>query len=424
MGKVLKLNALTSIPVFGSFPLSPPVSAQSVPKSVPKTFTDSRIAALRKQAMTEGKDIRENDVGTRGLYLQTRYTGKQTWILRWKVDGIAKKITLGEYPKMTLAEARIKTAEAIDAVKMGDNPHEAKQRANTQFSTFLNSFAERYRVKKTASTIETFERNLSLLKKKLGSLPVEQVLTGRIASALKGLSEGNVKRCLYVIKGALREAVVQNSVKWNVARELKTSDIHSAPLRRIPRLHVSVKELPQVITAVAGRSPVSADCLCIVALCGTRIYETVTMEWSHIDWTEKLWTIPAANRKGKLESKQSLTIPLSTEAISTLRETFTKRRLSERWVFPGHKEQHITQRAVLASLQVFAPGMSVHGLRKLFSTTTNESGLFEPHVIEAALGHVTPGVAGVYNKAAYLTQRTKLMQWWADHLNLLAAKNA
>ena len=142
------------------------------------------------------------------------------------------------------------------------------------------------------------------------------------------------------------------------------------------------------------------------------------MEWSHINWTEKLWNGPAENRKGRLESKQSLVIPLSAAADCALRDVFDRRRLSERWVFPGNKGQHITQRAVLASLKVFAPGTSIHGLRKLFSTTANESGLFEPHVVEAALGHVTPGVAGVYNKAQYLTQRTELMRWWASFLGL------
>ena len=80
---------------------------------------------------------------------------------------------------------------------------------------------------------------MSLLTEKLDSIPVAQVSTGRIASALAGLSEGVAKRCLYVVQGALRIAVVQNAVKSNVARELKTSDIHSAPLRRIPRTHVS-----------------------------------------------------------------------------------------------------------------------------------------------------------------------------------------
>ena len=69
--------------------------------------------------MAEGKDIRKSDIGTRGVYLQTRYTGKQTWLFRWKLGAVSKAITLGDSPKMMLAEARRKAAEALDAVRAG-----------------------------------------------------------------------------------------------------------------------------------------------------------------------------------------------------------------------------------------------------------------------------------------------------------------
>ena len=63
-----------------------------------------------------------------------------------------------------------------------------------------------------------------------------------------------------------------------------------------------------------------------------------------------------------------------------------------------------------------------HGFRHIASTILNEHGFDENH-IEAQLSHVKDGIAGVYNKAVYLKQRTTMMQWYADYLDQLAAGN-
>jgi integrase len=59
-----------------------------------------------------------------------------------------------------------------------------------------------------------------------------------------------------------------------------------------------------------------------------------------------------------------------------------------------------------------------HGFRHIASTALNENGFDENHV-EAQLSHKKLGVAGVYNKAKYLAQRVKMMQWYADYLDEL-----
>jgi hypothetical protein len=43
----------------------------------------------------------------------------------------------------------------------------------------------------------------------------------------------------------------------------------------------------------------------------------------------------------------------------------------------------------------------------------------EPHVIEAAVNHISGhkgGVAGIYNRATYGPQKARAMRAWADHL--------
>ena len=45
-----------------------------------------------------------------------------------------------------------------------------------------------------------------------------------------------------------------------------------------------------------------------------------------------------------------------------------------------------------------------------------------PHVVEAAINHVSGhkgGVAGIYNRATYRPQKKAALQAWADHLEAL-----
>ncbi|MEC7222235.1 MAG: integrase, partial [SAR324 cluster bacterium] len=52
------------------------------------------------------------------------------------------------------------------------------------------------------------------------------------------------------------------------------------------------------------------------------------------------------------------------------------------------------------------------------STYANESGLWNRDAIEWVLAHVeTNEVRGAYNRAQYMDERRRLLQWWADQLD-------
>ena len=67
----------------------------------------------------------------------------------------------------------------------------------------------------------------------------------------------------------------------------------------------------------------------------------------------------------------------------------------------------------------------LHDARRTFVTHMNEQGV-EPHVVEAVVNHVSgaskAGVAGVYNRAQYLPDRTRALQRWSRHVLRLVAR--
>lgn len=63
--------------------------------------------------------------------------------------------------------------------------------------------------------------------------------------------------------------------------------------------------------------------------------------------------------------------------------------------------------------------MSLHGFRAMASTNLNELG-YRPDVIEIQLAHKEPdAVRTAYNRAEYMEERQKMMQAWADYLDVL-----
>ena len=63
---------------------------------------------------------------------------------------------------------------------------------------------------------------------------------------------------------------------------------------------------------------------------------------------------------------------------------------------------------------------TVHGFRAVFSSITNESGIFDKDAIERQLAHQERNrVRAAYHRSEYLAERREMMQWWADYLEEL-----
>lgn len=387
------------------------------------------IESERKKAMIEGprtvvmsdgttreftSEFKKKDPTTRGLLLVTKSNGQQEWRYRYKQHGKDKTMVLGKLPTMTLASARLEAQKARQRVEAGEDIHEAKRAARQPFSLFLDTFYDRWRIGKRVGSIATTKPRVEVLKERLGPVPVSMVTTGRIAAALDGLPETTANRCLHICQQALRIAKVQGAVSANEARELKASDLNSAPKVKTPRTSMKLADVMPSIEKVVERSQVAADVLKLVALTAMRIEETVSLEWRDVDFSAKVLNVRAENRKGKLDVRHPLTLPLSDPAFSVLSE-IAQRKLSARWVFPGNLSRHIDRRSVLHNLKLVAPTATLHGFRSLFSTETNDAG-FEGIVVEVALGHVIKGVKGVYDKGQRLEQRRALMQWWGNRI--------
>jgi integrase len=145
-------------------------------------------------------------------------------------------------------------------------------------------------------------------------------------------------------------------------------------------------------------------------------------EWREFDLDAAEWRIPAE----RMKMRSPHFVPLSKQAVAILREIHPLTG-SGKFVFPSERGRDRpmsanTLNAALRTLGFTKEQMTSHGFRHMASTLLNESSLWNGDAIERQLAHVDKDeVRAVYNAAEYLPERKKMMQWWADRLDSLAA---
>jgi integrase len=155
----------------------------------------------------------------------------------------------------------------------------------------------------------------------------------------------------------------------------------------------------------------------LLMLTGARRDEIASLRWSEIDVDDAIITLPPARTKNRRE----FILPLSDQALAILAAQPHREgrdHLFGHGVDRGFQDWSGSKADIDARLgQAFE--WRLHDFRRSFSTALHERFGVPPHVVEAALGHVSgfkSGVSGVYNKAIYLDERRRALARWAGHI--------
>jgi integrase len=159
----------------------------------------------------------------------------------------------------------------------------------------------------------------------------------------------------------------------------------------------------------------------LLVLTGQRREEVGAMRWSELDLDRGLWTMQGERTK----NHRAHVVPLSAQAVALLAD---RKRVGERDAVFGRSVNGTgfagwSARKHDLDASVALPEWRLHDLRRSVVTGMAEIGI-APQVIEAVVNHISghkAGVAGVYNKAAYLPERRAALQRWADHLEGIVA---
>lgn len=366
-----------------------------------------------------------------GLNIRIRPNGTKSWQFRYcdPVTGGVKKISLGSYPKLTLADARKIAQEHRNQVANGIDPKQQlkklKQEAQRRESSIFLYVAQQWfeRKKKTISSAHA-ERIWRTLEKyalpKLGNLPVEEITRRDTILILRPLEQAQklstIKRICQSLNQIMEYGVDSGVVNANpltrMINAFERHDVKHMATIRPETLGIFLSRLES-----NKKIQDKTKCLMLWQLHTiARPKEAARTRWKDIDLENKCWIIPASEMKRRKEHK----VPLTDEAIEILLKVQPQSKGRE-FVFPGERNpsSHVslfTANAAIKRSLGFKGELVAHGLRAIASTALHEQGFDTLH-IEACLSHADQNeTRASYNRSDFFEQRKRIMHWWSAYI--------
>jgi integrase len=369
----------------------------------------------------------------KGLYLEIFPNGSKLWRLKYRIAGKEKRLALGAYPEVSLAEARKRRDTARSKVDEGTDPSlerkkekaAAKLGAENSFRHVAEQYLEKMELEGRApATLSKARWFLDLLSPAIGTMPVAEVDPQMLLAALKKLEgKGNyetAKKSRSFASRVFRFAVATGRAKADPA-SLLTGALIAPKAKNFAAILEPAKlgALLRAIDAYEG-SPITAYALKIAPHVFVRPGELRHAEWAELDLKEGIWNIPA----GKMKARRPHSVPLSRQVVQLFSELHALTG-PKGFVFPAmhtHKRP-MSENTVNVAFRRMGFGkdeVTAHGLRATASTLLNESGLWNPDAIERALSHGFSGaVRGAYHRGQHWDERVNMARWWSDYLDRL-----
>ena len=410
-------------------------------------LTDTEI----RKAKPLTKDYQIGD--GKGLSLVIRKKGTKTWRYEFRINGKKDKYHYGNYPEISLDNARKIHAVARQLIAFEKHPStlldspEAKQMiidgygikeieikaaATKEAETIqaLMTFgdaADKYKTEWVDKNWKSPDKGWSPVRlhllPKLADLPLEAIDVSMLRELIYDLREHKGVATALLSHGwadrIFSYAVEHDYCKHNPAALIKAARVGNRNKRT---RWLSTPEIKRYLTGLYQSNcyrgyKLALHLLLMLAL---RKGELCGAAWSEIDFEKGEMLIPA----GRMKTKKDHLVMLPTQAIEMLQEL---QRLSggSPWVMPmptnPNRAMHsnnldATHNAALIAGDII--DYNIHDHRHTASTHLREQGQ-SPEVVETALSHAIPGMAGVYSHAQYKTQRLEMLQSWANFLDTI-----
>jgi integrase len=366
-----------------------------------------------------------------GLSLQISPTGARSWILRVKVGSKRRDMGLGQYPGVTLAQAREKARTARELIEQGHDPILERERAQSRLKAeqssaitfeaaahlFMDAKSAEWSNPKHAAqwaaTLKTYAYPV------IGQLHVADVKQAHILKILEPLWQTKTETA-----SRLRGRI-ENVLDWAKARGYRSEEnparwkghldkLLSAPEKTTRTVHhaaVPVKGVAAFYIALQQRAGTSARALQFALLTAARSGEVRGATWAEFDLDAGLWVIPAERMKARKEHR----VPLSKAALQILRDL--PRLDGCEFVFPAPRAGALSDMALTAVMRRMDLAYVPHGLRSTFRDWTAERTTYPRDLAEMALAHTVGNkVEAAYRRGDMLERRAAMMQTWADFL--------
>jgi integrase len=379
-------------------------------------LTKKSVEALRA---LDGREM-HYDVKTRGLGVMVQPTGHKAFFWFRKVRGRPEWKTLGDFPDLSVENAREKASERnakLARWKAADyeGPNPFEQKRDLTLGGLADDYIER-QVKPHAARPDR-------------AAPAAEWMLNAYLSAWKHRRLGAIQRAdvlsLHKELGEKKGKVTANRVVQFLRRIFNWADKAEVwrgenPARGVKMFHEDKRtrflqpdELPRVFHAL--RSETNADLrdfVLVGLVTGARKADILAMRWENVSLGDNRWQIPQP------KSRKPYQVALMPEAVKVLRDRLRRRDGDSPWVFPSHGKtghlvdlkrswQRLRQRAQI-------PDVTQHDLRRTLGSWQAGQGT-SLKIIGESLGHSSLAATAIYAQLnldpvrASVTAATKAM---------------
>jgi integrase len=359
------------------------------------------------------------DRKTPGFALRVSQGGQKAWVLLYRHQGRLRRLTLGTYPILGVADARDMAKARLAEVQQGNDPATAKRdrRESDTFAALSDRYLTEYaRSKKRASSVHEDEKMLrrELLPiwgaRKAGDITRRDViaLVDGIAARGAGIA---ANRTLALASKIFNFAVSKEVIDVNPAYRVPKPGREQARTRTLRD-----EEISAVWHALEDEPRDIAALFKVLLLTGQRRGEVVGMRWNEVDLEAGWWELPRERSKNGRAHR----VPLVGRVSSILAE-LAARRGDSQYVFPGRYGRGVIVNFAKPLARIIeradVAAFSVHDLRRTCATGMAKAGV-APAVISKVLNHLTANTGASritelhYAKYSYdAEKKAALLRW-------------
>lgn len=350
-----------------------------------------------------------------GLVVRVGSSGTKTFCLHKRINGKMRRLTIGRFGVLSLAQARERVRQLLYEIETGK--FEDRTGLDASGAPTLGDVIPDYIEKHAKVHNRDWKNKARLLDKFTG---------------LHGMRIDNIKRADVVracdlihrsapVSANRALAHLKHLMGWCVERGM----IDASPIAGMKPLSkersrervLTDDELGALWEACDAEGYPFGDCMKLLILSGQRRAEVAEMRWSEIDLEKRLWTLPSQRAKNGRQH----TVPLTDAMLNLLRKV--PRFLGSDFVFTTTGKSPISgfgrlKKRLDPALPKGAEPWIIHDLRRTMSTNMAMLRVPQP-VTEALLNHktgVVSGVAAIYNVYSYADEKREALEQWNHHL--------
>ncbi len=282
----------------------------------------------------------------KGLYLRVKPNGTKLWLFNYFKPCTKKRsnVSLGQFPALTLADARKQAAQYIALLAKDIDPREERTRIERESTqAHLNTFeviSDKWFRIKQSEVSKTYAAKIKQgldnhIIPKMGKLPIHKINAPQTIGFLEPIAErGSMetisKLCRWIneiMVFAVNTGVIHSNPLAGIRKGFKKTKSRNMPTIKPEQLPQLMKVLNQASITVITKSLIEWQLHTMV-----RPGEAAGTRWDEIDLDAGAWTIPSE----RMKTGKSHTVPLSPQALTIL-ETIYPISGHREHVFPSAK---------------------------------------------------------------------------------------